>query len=705
MGNNVYTYNEARQAERYTKTTDSIEKYIQREYTHGQDIVDALSKGSHLDHNSYKPEENVKKESTGTVTPLTRLEEMILSGEVKNYLMRKVKYTDNCNKTYGLILGQCTQGVKNKLESEQCWDTIHAQHDPIELLKLIKQVTLNYQDSKYTYKSIFKTMNDFHSAKQYEGESLTDYVKRYKILKDLMEIHHGPLQFSVHITSHPDLKPNLSNQKDLTKVAYNKYVAYAFLHGLDTKRHGNLVTELDNQWAMGDDKFPKDLSAAVTQAAHYKDFKSNSSRHRNQQLGAHQGDSEEETNFAQQGRGKGGAFDKEAREAFLAKAICRCCGEQGHTSPHCQAIKPKYNQDQEGSSNAQEGHEEPESKEEDKEKSNSERQGNFMMSSFGTNFLNMHAQPRDECFQASGSYLNGLKDQVLLDNQSTTDIFCNKMHLTNIRDVDETLHLNTNAGVLITKNQKADYGSYTDVWYNPEAITNIISWSNAKKRGYTIETKLDEFILTQPQTGRSIRFQETTAGLHVAQIEDGAAMVTSVKDNRALYSKRQNAGADRAKKLWELITTPTIVDAVKAKTTRSKSNPVITDYVEIPPELIEAHKGIELCVGNMFIDGVGFLLTVSKNVQLVTIRFIPERCKANLRTALDHTFSIYNKAGFEIKTLHADPEFECIRPELEANGIAVNISAAKEHQKEAERMIRTVKEWYRSLYHGCPYSM
>ena len=47
-----------------------------------------------------------------------------------------------------LILGQCTQGVKNKLETEQVWDAIHASHDPIELLKLIKQVTLNYQDSK-----------------------------------------------------------------------------------------------------------------------------------------------------------------------------------------------------------------------------------------------------------------------------------------------------------------------------------------------------------------------------------------------------------------------------------------------------------------------------------------------------------------------------------------------------------------------------
>ena len=271
LGNNVHTYNEARQAERCTKTTESILKFIQRKFTGGQDIVDALNNGVHLDPDSYKPRAKLGSDNKPIV--LDDLEMMILSGEVKQHLIRARTYKDNCNKVYGLILGQCTRGVMNKLESEKSWDATSKKHDPIELLKLIKQVTLNYQDSKYTYKSIFKTVQAFHTVRQHEGETLIDYVKRFKILKDLMEIHHGPLTFKAHILNDPALKPDKSNRAELKKVAYDKYVAYMFIQGLDPKRHRNLATELDNQHALGDDKFPKDLSAAVSQAAYYKDIK------------------------------------------------------------------------------------------------------------------------------------------------------------------------------------------------------------------------------------------------------------------------------------------------------------------------------------------------------------------------------------------------------------------------------------------------
>ena len=69
MGNNVYTYNEARQAERCTKTTESNLKFIQKGMTGGQDVVDALINGTHLDPDSYKPKVKLDKDGK-TPVPL-----------------------------------------------------------------------------------------------------------------------------------------------------------------------------------------------------------------------------------------------------------------------------------------------------------------------------------------------------------------------------------------------------------------------------------------------------------------------------------------------------------------------------------------------------------------------------------------------------------------------------------------------------------
>jgi hypothetical protein len=51
------------------------------------------------------------------------------------------------------------------------------------------------------------------------------------------------------------------------------------------------------------------------------------------------------------------------------------------------------------------------------------------------------------------------KDWILLDNCSTTNIFCNKMVLSNIRYASTTLKKHCNAGM---------------VWYINDAIANIL---------------------------------------------------------------------------------------------------------------------------------------------------------------------------------------------------------------------------------------
>ena len=72
------------------------------------------------------------------------------------------------------------------------------------------------------------------------------------------------------------------------------------------------------------------------------------------------------------------------------------------------------------------------------------------------------------------------KTWILLDSQSTVDVFSNPRLLTNIRDAKKSLTLYCNAGkAIITK--KGDLRGYGTVWFFPDGIANILSLSNVKK--------------------------------------------------------------------------------------------------------------------------------------------------------------------------------------------------------------------------------
>ena len=70
---------------------------------------------------------------------------------------------------------------------------------------------------------------------------------------------------------------------------------------------------------------------------------------------------------------------------------------------------------------------------------------------------------------------------ILLDNQTTVDVFMNKDLLDNIRTVASTMNIRCNAGNSRT-NLQGDLRGYGTVWYNPEGIANILSLSNVKKK-------------------------------------------------------------------------------------------------------------------------------------------------------------------------------------------------------------------------------
>jgi len=72
------------------------------------------------------------------------------------------------------------------------------------------------------------------------------------------------------------------------------------------------------------------------------------------------------------------------------------------------------------------------------------------------------------------------KNWILLDIQSTVDVFSNPRLLTNILTAKNTLMLHCNAGKAIVT-QKGDLKGYGTIWYYPEVIANILSLHKFKR--------------------------------------------------------------------------------------------------------------------------------------------------------------------------------------------------------------------------------
>jgi hypothetical protein len=129
---------------------------------------------------------------------------------------------------------------------------------------------------------------------------------------------------------------------------------------------------------------------------------------------------------------------------------------------------------------------------------------------------------------------------------------------------------------------------------------------------------------------------------------------------------------------------------------------VVGDYVAVPCVLEDANKVVMLAADVFFVDGTAFLLTVARRIKFVTAEHVPVRMATQLSKHLKRVLMVYGRAGFRVRTILMDGEFEKIKPHMPT--VECNTTAAKEHISEAERTIRTIKELTRGLLATLPFS-
>ena len=105
----------------------------------------------------------------------------------------------------------------------------------------------------------------------------------------------------------------------------------------------------------------------------------------------------------------------------------------------------------------------------------------------------------------------------------------------------------------------------------------------------------------------------------------------------------------------------------------------------IPRAIYERYKDIVLTADVMFVNGIAFLVTLSRGIRLYTTEHLPNRKKDQLARSLSRITNLYARGGFCVRTIMMDMDFEKV---IEQEGIElldINTTATREHVCKIER--------------------
>ena len=96
----------------------------------------------------------------------------------------------NLVKPYALLWERCAKAMQNKIQTRSDFESTIFD-DPIELLRAIKQHALNFDETQYSMSIISNSERAFFATVQKRNESVTEYTRRFRTPRDIMESHLG----------------------------------------------------------------------------------------------------------------------------------------------------------------------------------------------------------------------------------------------------------------------------------------------------------------------------------------------------------------------------------------------------------------------------------------------------------------------------------------------------------------------------------
>ena len=706
---------------------------------------------------------------------LTDTERTEYNNAMKTYSYRVASLDKQRGQVYALIYGQCTTALQDKMKAEVEWTKVNNDKDPLELYKLIEKLVLKQTDDQYPlatmweqYKRVFNAVQPSNATNHQWAEQLSTMVEVAQSIgcdfgKD------RALEYCAKVTHNKRYdEPLYSEQVICEKEAFDRFMAYAIIKTSDTNKNGKVKTDLADDYIKDKDNYPTDKQQALLLLDRYSKDKPTAAVQ------------SEGTSFAQSGK-KGKSKDnkdkkdskdkddkdddnkpkKEFNKEFYKDKDCHRCGAKGHPAFACTTEGTFVKKSSSSSSSNSVSN-----KDMAKLGSTLVQLGGRMGGS--SNDFNAddneyddhsHAQFAVVCDttesvteQQSEEYTfatrknksrSGIREYILLDNQSSKHIFCERGYLQNIRTADGYMDLHSNGGQLHSTTIGNYEGFDEDVWHNDQAITNVLSLTLVKKE-YPVSYDGEAFIIHRAASGYSdMVFVPHPSGLHVWDPQDPRGLasyvfVETVAEIEARFPKRDVRRAQEARDLAAGLAFPSDVDLawilksnqirncpltdqdaklantiygrdvalLKGKTTRKKPLVVTTNIVAVPKEVRMLYNKVTLAIDIFFVNKVPFFITFSLKICFLSVTHLTNRKAPSIFNALRSMHNYYLQRGFTIVFIKADGEFKPLEEMMyELYGSPkLNLASANEHVPDIERQIRVVKERTRAVVYSMKFN-
>ena len=662
------------------------------------------------------------KDSTKKLTPW---EDVVVKERAKQWIADEKRLRSTVISLYNVTWSQCSRLMRNRLRSQKDFEKVEDDTDVTELLKLIKIVSHEFEAHISPYDAISEAKRKMYTFKQAEGESNEAFLQQFKTLVDVLN-HYGdePMvdKSLITIEKQQDLAAGkaLEDEKVYKDRVLNKTLALEYLKGC---KHSEVLEEIRKLFVKNINTFPNNLTEAYNQVDHYTNslrasknpWKPSNKRggkgkqnDRRSQERAGTGDTTVVPGVQHSQVGIVAGTDGKVKEGIT----CYNCNKEGHYSDKCPF--------------ANEGTEEQHYQDAAEIEGDDESTESLVVSF--------------QYAQVERARKYG-KEAILLDTGSTCSVFNNRKMLLNVRRTSQTLRAYTNGGHQ-DSNMKGEVPGLIEVWFNPNSMINILSWSDVRKKyRITADTNEGAFI-TVHTPGKGLKFEEVESGLYLLDFKtkpnvSAYSFLTLVEANlqdftageveRARTAKTfyKNSGMKGYSKFVKLVNSGYYrncditgedvkralhiwgpeVGVLKGKTTRKQKEKVNKIAVTpIPDEILSAHNTINLNVDFMFVQGLMVLHTLSSDYQFRTAKVFMSKKKANkddMLKGVREAINMYEKRGITVTQVSSDNEFECIREDLRPT--LLHTVGAGDHVGTIERANRTCKEGTRSHIHNLPY--
>jgi hypothetical protein len=278
---------------------------------------------------------------------------------------------------------------------------------------------------------------------------------------------------------------------------------------------------------------------------------------------------------------------------------------------------------------------------------------------------------------------------LLLDSQSTINLFSNPNHVDNVRPATQPIKVHCNKGVMPTDNI-ADFG-HNVVYINPNRTAYVLSLYLLGQRHHITYNSKDNGGVFKVHTSKGVlEFTLTPSGLHVLDLkqnphaahvlitattlpDDQHLHVNTVRENFKGFTKKQIQWAQEACRLMLMMAVPSecafqsmvrlnqlkncplthnkVKNALtiyghdlantRGKTVWCQPDHVVTDYVEIPVDILSFNRNVTHVGDVMFVNSIPFLVLVSRNINLIAIEHAPKRTASKLGHLFQQTVNVY----------------------------------------------------------------